>query len=290
MIFRLWPDRFKERFQNQWPETYLCFDIETTGLEKTKDLILEFGYCFVVAKQVVEKKSFICNWLDYEHFDPEDVLFLLKEHQAYCEKNKQEVFFTADVLEKEGVHPSLFFSEIRQVFERIRQQTEFIAGHNVYRFDIPFLVHSFFLYSSPFSFSPFSILDTAYLEKANQALSNVNVVPKEKDTIEDYFLRLGSLQLYGIKYNLHDHCVRKYQLEKYYLESSLAGHRALTDSLLCHGLMEAYRQGWDKPKAQEVELKAVPDIPPFYEVDLPKEEKKEEEVKPQIKRRRQRWN
>ena len=61
MITSHWPATFRQLFGGSLPDTYICCDTETSGFNRTKDVIVQWGHCLVENRKVVERLSVMVN-------------------------------------------------------------------------------------------------------------------------------------------------------------------------------------------------------------------------------------
>ena len=122
----LWYDEAARRLHNlrgfgimKSIRSYLVFDFETSGLEPSRDRIIQVGLCTVSNGEVGERQS----WLVQQdvRIDPEAT----RIHGI-----------TAEDLRARGIPPQ---ESLTRLFETMKRAPTCI-GHNIHRFDVPFLL------------------------------------------------------------------------------------------------------------------------------------------------------
>src|SRR5262245_35937450 len=70
-------DLMKPHFDG-FPDNYLVFDLETTGLNPKKDLAVQLGYCLVKGGKPVDQMGVLLNWTMVPQLVPTPERFKLK--------------------------------------------------------------------------------------------------------------------------------------------------------------------------------------------------------------------
>ena len=104
-----------------------------------------------------------------------------------------------------------------------------IVGHNLCKFDIPFLHGEASRYGIDINFLEDQVIDTGLLVKGMQ----LNLYPEAGEPIHSYWRRVISFWAKGVKFNLDKYCVSRFGLEKHGASTSCA-HDAGYDCWLTH--------------------------------------------------------
>lgn len=194
----------------KFPKTYCVFDFETSGLDPAKDKIIEIGAMRV--SEGVEPETFSCliNW---GIPIPENIQEITKISQA--------------MIDAEGVDPEKAFHDFYNFLRVENGSLAPLVGHNILKFDIPFL-----LATGMFdSWNGYEIdrniwnncIDTAAIYKAGK----IPIDYQWNDTHCSYANRALEMRVKGLKFNVGVVC-DELGIERGGLEQ----HRALADVLL----------------------------------------------------------
>lgn len=184
-------DQFNEQ---TLPLTYFVCDIETTGVSRTNDEILQFGWLFCRDGEVVTHGS------AYVAHD-DDVLHAY-ENCDYVTKRKAEGndgYVKAADVRKYGMAKNEVFRLFREMY-----QTAFLCpevtcvGHNIVSFDIPFIEYHLNKSGIELKFERDKIIDTGMLYKGWKA----NMFPLQCESLYDYWRRVSASRIAGLKWNL----------------------------------------------------------------------------------------
>lgn len=209
------------------PNDYIIFDIETTGFSGTKDKCLEIG-----ALKVVDGKVISTFEVMMDHG--------IAEEQYIPHING----ITIEEITKKGLMPDVAFDHFRH-FIAINLP---IIGHNIIKFDIPFLDGNF----PGFGKIDFDIYDTAVIYKAMKCGIEMN----EDESFSEFAKRvLGAKQYYGVKYSM-DTAIQEFGLDK----TNITQHRALGDCYLTNQLYQILCQKQTKKERSSSDLKKKPTI------------------------------
>jgi len=189
----------------KYPNSYIVWDLETTGFTPKTCKILEIGVFRVVDGETVEQKNWILN---HNIEIPAEITAINN--------------ITKEICDTEGVDPQLAMSEF---LENFVGKSEFNLTHNGYRFDIPFLVGSMtdeqkLKYSNILTEG---CLDTAAIYKGQK----LGYTRREGEKFTDFAGRVMSVIRKGLKYNVSI-CCEELQIDK----SNVQLHRALGDVYL----------------------------------------------------------
>ena len=190
-------------------DTYAVIDVETTGLDREWDSIIELGWMLVEGGQEAEVKSHLVN--------PGDAT-VSSEITAINGITQQMV---------DEARP------IREVLEEFVLDTEgmYLVGHNVLSFDAKFLqaaVRRHHRRPEP-AFPQDRFIDTAALYKGWR----MGMEPLEGETHTSYASRVLSARVRGLRYNLQT-CCQELGV------SSRGGkfHRTAGDIVATHGVLQ----------------------------------------------------
>lgn len=196
--------------QIQYPQTYLVWDLETSGLQKETSKILEIGYARVdFGGQIKERKRWLLN------------------HNMDIPQQITEINgITREMIEKEGTDPKIAMKEFLDVILSYQDQAH--LTHNGIKFDIEWLAyhvaktfewtvgqHKEFLDSLYRN-----AIDTAVIIKARK----LNMIRKWNETFKDFGMRVMSVIAKGVKYNVKL-CCEEYGIDM----SKITLHQALGD-------------------------------------------------------------
>lgn len=181
-----------------YPNTYVIFDIETTGFVGTTDKCTEIAAIKVVEGKKIAEFNVLLNW---------DI--------PIPEKITEITGITKDLLDKEGITPARAITE----FLNFISGAETVIGHNVLRFDIPFL-HGNFGFPAIMDLMN-KCIDTAAIFKARQ----LKMLVPEHGTLQ--FMKDILNARHPVKYSV-DTCCIEFKIDK----SKVTQHRALGDCIL----------------------------------------------------------
>jgi len=219
---------------NSRPTTYLCLDLETTGLSLDNHIVA-IGHCAVVDGAAASYDHRILNWVDYPGVD----MYALEASIERCKAGMGDKFHGLDLarMQQVGEDPVLVLSDYLQLIERTKAAGLRFAGHNVMRFDKPRLEYAFATWLKlPFRFSDNSFIDTAALEKGRKA----GILPQAHEDLDAYFTRVMQTRRKGVYIKLDSDCVREYNLDKRYdLDLSCAHKDPGFDCFLSHLLLQS---------------------------------------------------
>lgn len=242
----LWFDWACERLGG-WPSSYLAIDVETSGLDAAKDVILEWGYCRVENGRTVEQRSTFLDWRNHAvvpfWYIQQRVSRLAQE---FAEAGKPYTRTLAR-LNAEGLPADAVLREMDRVLSDAHKTNTVMVAHNG-TFDERMIAANLagFRISAGFSFRPNGWVDTAAAEKASQ----ISIPPRNDESLNSYWRRVSSVRAKGIKSSLDTHCFQKYGFDTNYGLSKANMHSAGMDAYCCHLLMEEFRKlGRGKPKA-----------------------------------------
>lgn len=189
----------------KYPQSYICWDLETTGFDTKTCKITEIGVIKVVDGETVEKKSWLLN---HNIEIPEHITEITTIDKA--------------LLDKEGEDPEKVMEEFLEGFVK---DSEHNLTHNGYRFDIPFLLGQM-TEEQVIKYKDILVngcIDSAVLYKAKC----LNQVHQDGIHFNEFAAKIMSIFAKGIKYNVA-HCCNVLGIDS----STTQFHRALGDVYL----------------------------------------------------------
>lgn len=202
----------------KFPESYCVFDFETTGLDPAKEKIIEIGALRVEKG----KKDEQCTWLvDWPGLVVPELITNLTG-------------INAEMLSF-GHPPQFAWYQFREFTKGLP-----MVGHNILKFDIPFLVAmDKFINDSNASFKGVQLMrnciDTAGIFKAKK----LNLVQMWNETLNEYCTRALDTRVAGLKFNVGVACDELGIDRKAAVQHRAEGDVFLTNSIykkLCLGL------------------------------------------------------
>ena len=164
----------------EYPNTYVVYDLETTGVDPSEDEAIEIGALKVEDGKIVASKSWI-----------------LKPSVPIPAAASAIHGITQEFVEKNG----------RDRYECWEEFVDFIGlnamvpawpivGHNIVRFDNLFVARAIRFIG--FELGGFEFIDTAGIYKGQK----LNLTREENESHHDYALRVLEVNAYGLKYKL----------------------------------------------------------------------------------------
>ena len=204
------------------PDNYLVIDLETTGLPNKgrEEYVTQFGYACVENRQIVD---------NYES--------LLKTPPGWINPEASRVTgITDEMIQKDGKDPKDFYQMLIELFGTVRQSEWMFVGHNIAKFDCPFLETDFKHYEHSFKFRAAEVIDTGMMFKASQIFAS----PADGESLGQFFNRVSQIRSRA-KWNLVFTMKRMGLDMKYGLDFDKA-HGAGFDCKMTHLLLEDLRQ------------------------------------------------
>lgn len=243
MIAATWPDWFWTNFPGgKFPDTVLCFDLETSGYSLELDVITQFGHVMVENGKVVDRLQIIVDWTGRDVPPDSWLRDRLASLQRHLREKGSACGITYQRMQQEGVKPEKALRFYYDLFMAIKAKGVPCAAHNGYGFDEQVLESNFagFGVANGFDFGENGLIDTDLLERANQVPEHPRVKPWRGDTLRSYFGRLRGLRLKGIKSNLDTHCFGRYSFAERGVRREDM-HTADVDAFCVHLLLESFR-------------------------------------------------
>jgi len=197
------------------PSTYICFDIETSGLSFDNDSIIEIGYTFV---------------RDGEPLKSNSTLIEMPEGQRLNWNITRITGISNYDLDSFGI-PMV---KALDWFYQLIGKDYPLVGHNIFRFDHPFLLSIARKYKHPLAsvLGLNRLIDTAVLYKGYKMQTPI----KENELFMLYASRILDQPVKGLKYNLKVACE-----DQHVQTNDVTAHRAAADVLITYRLYEALR-------------------------------------------------
>ncbi len=262
MIVKHWPVGFTAGYGHEFPSSYVCFDLETTGFDKKCDVIIEIGHVLVVDGEVTDELSVLLDWSK----NPVVPQHWLRDRIANLRQTMSQKgiahHLPYDRLVAEGIDAMEALAYYRDLFANLKAQGMPVVGHNVYRFDEPMLEANLlgFEVADEFAFGDWQLWDTLCLEAATQVgPKHPKALPQPGDTLRSWMARAAYIKA---ETNLTRTLLAKYDLAAKYGLDTRDSHSACYDARLCHHLMQEYRRMLTaEPEPEPVRLAPVP-VPP----------------------------
>lgn len=238
-----WKHMFEQATGSAFPDSYFCFDVETSGFSREKDLILEWGHCLVDDRKVSDRNSILLNWYESDVVPADWLTQRLATLSRDMALDGRSWNITAERIRDEGVPPKEGLRFIHELLSTIHNQGLFMVSHNGWNFDVPMIQNHLSMdLGIDFEFDPARLIDTGSLEKASQLIPNhPEAMPQANETLEVYCKRISAWRAKGVFYNLDRHCLQKYKLAtKHNIDESMM-HSAGQDAWVLHLLMEEFR-------------------------------------------------
>jgi DNA polymerase III epsilon subunit-like protein len=176
---------------NDWafPQSYMVWDLETTGLDPFSCDIVEFACLMVENGQVVNRYSSLINW------------------ETSIPKEASDIHgITTEMVQKDGLPAETALNTIYMLFAKYKHH----VTHNGIRFDIPFLLNAF---NKVGTFTK-EHLDALEIRLVNNAIDTAVIIKGQKidlkrlynETFWSYGQRVMEAKVAGIKFNVGSVC------------------------------------------------------------------------------------
>jgi DNA polymerase III epsilon subunit-like protein len=243
MIINHWSKEFRNQYGDKFPTDYTCFDTETTGFSRDKDLIVEWGHCIVRDRKVIDNLSVMINWFGAKLVPDEWISAALKRVGRKVKLHTGRTFHvTEEKMRKKGVPVDEAMPWMFDLLKTIVDNGEFLVSHNGWNYDVQMLeAHARDFMGQAFNIPDNQMIDTGAVEKASQMMDDDRLHPQPGETMKEYFKRVAYFRAPGIQWNLADWCFQKYRLAEKYGADPAKAHRAGYDAWMLHLLMEEYR-------------------------------------------------
>lgn len=234
------PSWFRDILKHmRYPDHYVVFDVETTGLIHTTDLITQLGYCVVCDRKPIENGSMLLDWTRHKGVDQPWLYNRIDETVRRMASKGKTCHTEYAKLREQGIDPHAALEQFFALLADARARGDAFVAHNAWAFDIPMLhAHAGRFASGAFQFLPDEVYDTGVMEKANQMYA----FPRQGETRQAFYKRIHAARMHGVTWSLDSYCMPHYGLiEKYGLDASKA-HDAGFDCLATHHLFETFRE------------------------------------------------
>lgn len=223
------------------PSSYLCLDLETTGLQFSymntwsspdrDDLILQIGLLYVQNDSPVREQVWTLDWMNYKGGYLADFVKtkLQRLNDIYAIKKNKKWPITAEIVAS-GTDPLEALKSSWKLIQQWQENNGWVAGVNICSFDLKALQHSLaeWLEIWP-EFRTDRLLDPGSLLKAWQMRYWPNPTHK---SLGQFLCEVASVRAPGIRWGID------YMIEKLGLDSRLEQigplHTAPTDCVVTH--------------------------------------------------------
>lgn len=211
-----WPKR-------RLPDNYLVIDTETLGFSSQRDRVVQIGMCLVQDGEFCHElwnEDYLTRTLKWPKEDfvgKEEAIGIHHCDYEYCQEN--------------GVEPVSALSLLQDIITWACDRQFYLVGHNIHKFDIPFLVGSMKRSGFALTVCFERVIDTAMFVKGMQ----LGMLPSRDDKrFSDYWSRVGGTQSPGVYFNLARYCVARFGLDQKYGVDVTQAHGAGYDCWLAH--------------------------------------------------------
>jgi len=212
------------------PCDYLVLDVETTGFSSVKNRIVSVGFCAVKDCAIVndihsgQSANVVIKW-------PEEVF-------DGCQSAIDIHGIDYNRSQREGVEPVEAMMMLNDAIKWARAENMFIVGHNLLKFDMPFLGMELNRAGIKNNIVAEEVVDTHALCKAMQ----LGMIPGANESSFDYFTRVTSFRAKGVFSNLEKYCIDRFDLRSRYGVDSTEAHDSGYDCWLTHLVMQGLNE------------------------------------------------
>lgn len=204
------------------PQSYLAFDVETSGLDHGYDRVIQYGWCWVT-----------------NHQSAEPVTVTVRHPKGVLSKKIVEITGLQQVDLDRGEWPLEAIRRMHHAIVRARAAGIPIVGHNAFAFDSHWITAEIkYEQKSLFEWHPNDIIDTGLIVKAAQ----LGLVIEDEETLADYWHRVQGVRARGVYWSLDGFCVSRFGLDAMLDRAKL--HDAGYDSWLTAMLFESFKGCW----------------------------------------------
>jgi hypothetical protein len=215
------------------PADYLVLDIETDSTIIPSGNILQIGYLQCFDNEIRHAGGVYLQ-------TPEDTL-LTYEHGSYVAKQQRlgKGYVKADDVRRLGIPRDQALPLLRALVEATaRLPGMMFVGHNMARFDVPFIEHFCNKMGFPFRFPRERIIDTGAFYKSTVMKPRAQFA--EGEQLWEFSLRIANSVTPGVFWALETACQELELDKKHQLDLSKA-HTANADALMTHFLYQELR-------------------------------------------------
>lgn len=217
------------------PDDYLVFDLETSGLDSDRDVILQIGWVKVKNRKLVDRQVVTLNWCDLiSGVEREILLHRLNHTNDAMYKRGLGFSWSLDRIKREGKDPITAFTS----FAKNLTSSPILFGHNVWGHDYPFVDKcSLRLTGMSIGIPDTRMIDTQALVKAAQS----GAAPKVGESYRTYCTRAVKAGGSKFKSSLDRFCVPTLKLDSKYGVDVTKMHEADYDAYVTHLVVEEMR-------------------------------------------------
>lgn len=228
------------------PDSYLVFDIETTGVDINLDLPAQLGWAIVENNRVVDSGARLLNWMDGKSEEDKAwlsnrILFTKRNFEFKNGFATGKIYSVSVDRMLTGENPVKVLSDFYNLVAECRNNGFGFIAHNGLRHDQPIIDRVMSEVTDGelrFRFKAKDYFDTLAIEKSVQLFPEIS--PNESWL--DFARRAYHLGGYKVKGSLDKHCSAKYDLPKKYDLNMDKAHEADFDCILTHYLLQTYKE------------------------------------------------
>jgi len=221
-----------------YPDNYLVFDTETSGIVPAVDLIVEYGWCLVRDRKPVDNDAVMINWVGHYGITYDWLKAKMDTVREAMAAKGHNYRFTPEMLMERGIPAPQAVEHIYEFFQETLNRGEMVMGHNIITFDRPLVdaMFSRFHGGRKIQWPDNCMYDTGLTEKA----SRQNRVPWINDSLFSWARRAASPP-WNVRWSLDKVCIPKYRLQERFGLNPELTHTAAFDCLATHCLFDTYR-------------------------------------------------
>lgn len=239
--------RFLHWFGSALPDTYLSFDLETTGFEKDWDIPLQIGHTLVVDGKISARREYILQWTRSPYVKQEwlkDKLLYLKDRIEFDPKLGRRTGrtwqFDYERIDREGRDPIKVLTYYRDLFRKCRaNDCLFVGQQGWYDSGMFANVSHEFLNGDGFEFDDDEMFDVGSLVKSIQC--EPPLMPKPEETLRQWAGRINATRKPGVMWTIK-HAVELFGLKADATFDATKLHGAGEDSYWVHRIMQELRK------------------------------------------------
>ena len=221
-----------------WPSDYIVVDTETSGLDSTSDLILQFGCVVVRQGAIVHSSRAFLDWVRHGHVTEDNLRNKMAGVAAKMAERGTTYRLDCDTVLREGQDPLVFAPALATMLRDGLANGLALVGHNMCTFDLPLISRMVKqITCEPLLIPAAAVWDTGMLEKARQ----IGNMPSAYDNQVQWFQRVNGIRS-KVKWRLDGHCADQYDLWARSGLDPTAAHDALSDCILTHHLFQCLRE------------------------------------------------
>lgn len=221
------------------PCDYLVLDVETTGFSSVNNRIASVGFCAVRD----------CEIVNDIHSDRSANIILKWPHEVFVGAEGAIAIHGIDYTksQEKGIDPKEAMHILSDALNWARANDMRIVGHNLLKFDMPFLCAEMTRAGIDNRIACDEVVDTHALVKAMQ----LGMLPGMDESVSDYFNRVVEFRAKGVFSNLETYCTNRFNLcDKYGVnpaEAHDSGYDCWMTHLVVQELNGILEQGLDTP-------------------------------------------